>query len=672
MFSLDIKGQLNNMHLSESKVLWPLFEAIVNSIQAIEDSPNKDNGKITIYAKREETKQNKIHQKEVLEHFESFTIIDNGIGMNSVNYKSFNTAYSTLKVKKGCKGIGRFLWLKAFISVKVESIFYEQQKFFLRKFTFTDEGIKPNDNLIEINESEMKTKVTLNGFLSKYKNVAPIELDVIAKKIIEHCLPFFISGNCPDITIYDGVTNEINLNRYFVENIKSSLHQDHFTIKNNDFILYHIRLPEGAITHEIHFCANMQEVNSIKLKEYIPDLQKKIITVDNPIGFFYVGYLSSPYLDSIVNTTRTSFDYDENESQLSLYGTGKDTILSTALEFIKIYLSEYLGDISKKKRQIIDDFVAYDKPTYRYLLQQRPQIYDEIPFGLKPEALEMVLHKCVQNWETEIKQKEKMLEKAVKENSADKNYYDLFEQYWSGITDLSKTCLAEYVTRRKTIISILDRVLTINDNGRFPIEDAIHSIICPMRHTSDDIEFEEMNLWIVDERLAYHKYLASDKTLKSMPVIDSSSTKEPDIAIFDRAFAYSDSDEPFSSVTIIEFKKPDNDAKNPINQVLEYIDLIRSGKKKKSNGQSFSITDGTIFRCYIICDLTDKMRIHCLNNSLLQTADNMGFSGYNQGRHAYIEVISYNKLLADAKKRNNIFFDKLFEPKPNEVIHISK
>lgn len=186
----------------------------------------------------------------------------------------------------------------------------------------------------------------------------------------------------------------------------------------------------------------------------------------------------------------------------------------------------------------------------------------------------------------------------------------------------------------------------------------------------NDIEFEEMNLWIVDERLAYHRYLASDKTLSSMPFLDSRSTKEPDIAVFDQAFAYSDSDEPFSSVTIVEFKKPDNDKKNPVDQVLEYIDLIRSGKKKKENQQSFGVTEGTIFRCFVICDLTDKMRTHCLNSGLLPTADNIGYSGYNQGRHAHIEVISYHKLMADAKKRNEIFFEKLFSPNPSQIMHM--
>ena len=127
-FTLDIKGQLNSMRLSESKALWPLYEAVVNSIQAIEDSENKENGKITIQIIREESGQNSLKGEERLERIESFVITDNGSGMNTQNYKSFNTAYSTLKIQKGCKGIGRFLWLKAFKKVNIKSTYFENDR----------------------------------------------------------------------------------------------------------------------------------------------------------------------------------------------------------------------------------------------------------------------------------------------------------------------------------------------------------------------------------------------------------------------------------------------------------------------------------------------------------------------------------------------------------------
>ena len=398
-------------------------------------------------------------------------------------------------------------------------------------------------------------------------------------------------------------------------------------------------------------------------------MQKKIAPENGEMPFYYVGYITSPYLDSIVNTTRTEFDFDERHGQTSLFGVSEEDILSTAVEFVKAYLSDDLKNIDAQKRDEIDRFVAEERPTYRYMLHKRPNVYDEIPANLKPEALELELHKQLQKWEREIKKQSVELEEAAKEavKKEDASYKKVFETYWESITEISKTSLAEYVTRRKTLLKLLEDALTVQKNGLFKKEEVIHSLICPMQHTSNDVQFEEMNLWVIDERLAYHKFLASDKTLKSMPLISSESCKEPDIAVFDHAFAYSDSDEPFNSVTIIEFKKPD---KNPINQVGEYVDKIRQGLKKKLNGQSFNVTEGTVFRCYIICDLTDKMRTHCKNSSLLVTPDNLGYSGYNQSRHSYIEVISYEKLLGDAKKRNEIFFEKLFGPMPGKMSHM--
>lgn len=615
-FVLDIKGQLNNIRLNNNKVLWPLFEAVVNSIHAIDDSPNCDKGKIIISALREKTEQIAIKDTEVLGHFKSFIIEDNGVGFNEENYKSFNTAYSTFKIKKGCKGIGRFLWLKAFESVFIESTFYDKGCYFDRRFNFTTDGIDPDENISASSGTNCGTRVTLSNLKNKFYQSFPIELDVIAKKIIEHCLMFFISGKCPHIILKDG-TSFIDLNEYFDKNIKDSLHQDPFTIKDVDFTLFHLRLPEGATAHSLHLCANLQEVSSVELKKYIPDLQKKINIAESEYSFYYVGYISSPYLDSIVNNTRTAFEFDETDDQISISGTGRDTIISTAIEYIKAYLSEYIEDIAIQKRKQIDNFANDIRPTYKYLLSKCPEIYDQIPAGLNEDNLELELHKAVQKWETNIKVQGMKLNAEAKKSVIDEvKYQDLFEQYWSGVTDISKTYLAEYVTRRKTLLSLLNDALTIQENGRFKKEDIIHSLICPMQHTSNDIEFEEMNLWIIDERLAYHKYLASDKTLKSMPVVNSNSTKEPDIAVFNQAFAYSDSDEPFSAITIIEFKKPDNDTKNPFDQVGDYIDLIRSGKKKRTNGQSFNVTEGTVFRCYVICDLTDRMRKHCLTSVL--------------------------------------------------------
>lgn len=47
------------------------------------------------------------------------------------------------------------------------------------------------------------------------------------------------------------------------------------------------------------------------------------------------------------------------------------------------------------------------------------------------------------------------------------------------------------------------------------------------------------------------------------------------------------------------------------------------------------------------------------NAGLTLTPDGEGYYGYNQPRGAYIEVISYNKMVRDAAQRNQILFDKL-------------
>ena len=102
----------------------------------------------------------------------------------------------------------------------------------------------------------------------------------------------------------------------------------------------------------------MQEVTSVDLKKHIPDLQRKIIPIDDPVGFYYIGYVTSDYLDSIVNITRTGFDYDEIGGQIAINGIGKDTLISTSLNYVNSYLADYISDIQEKKRKQIDDFVA--------------------------------------------------------------------------------------------------------------------------------------------------------------------------------------------------------------------------------------------------------------------------------------------------------------------------
>ena len=67
--------------------------------------------------------------------------------------------------------------------------------------------------------------------------------------------------------------------------------------------------------------------------------------------------------------------------------------------------------------------------------------------------------------------------------------------------------------------------------------------------------------------------------------------------------------------------------------------------------------------CYVICDITPFVRDRCLiNHDLNITNDGMGFFGYKKHLNAYVEVISYDRLVKAAMERNRAFFDKLGLP----------
>lgn len=369
-FRFNLKGQLNEVKLPEYKALWPLFETIVNSIQSIEESTNSQNGQITILANRLEDRQVNMDGNEELNPFYEFQVIDNGEGFNSINYNSFLEAYSNLKVSKGCKGIGRFLWLKAFTKVNIESVYCEKNRWLKRRFEFSaDNGIEPEKNIEDSSISEYKTVVTLSNFILKYRKKAPLSLEALAKKVIEHCLPYFLGDNCPHIVLRDNLGETYDLNKYFDSTIKDSLHRDEFEKDGNKFSLYHIRMAEGAVKHELHFCASKREVKSYDLSQYITDLQKRIVT-DEGEAFYYLGYLTGEYLDRNVNLNRTAFDFEEEDTLFA--SVSERELIEIAKEYILAYLIDDLKKIKDAKRDFIDSYVQKEKPQYRYLLNRKP------------------------------------------------------------------------------------------------------------------------------------------------------------------------------------------------------------------------------------------------------------------------------------------------------------
>ncbi len=202
LIDTDLEGKINNLSDFKSEALTPVFEAIVNSIQAIEErklqDKSQDRGEITVRINREIPQLKLIKEDEKKEEpkIRIFEVEDNGIGFDEKNYKSFKTSDSIYKKQKGGKGIGHLSWLKAFEKTEIKSIYSENGNKKLRCFKFTKDWVVPmsgNDTVLP-NGTPQKTIVQLIGFKEAYRRQpsAYKTTEKIAQRILEHLLSYYI------------------------------------------------------------------------------------------------------------------------------------------------------------------------------------------------------------------------------------------------------------------------------------------------------------------------------------------------------------------------------------------------------------------------------------------------------------------------------------------------
>ena len=666
---IDFKGRIKNVDLPYSKSLLPLFEAVVNSIHAIQETSITD-GIVEILIERDDSEPLLDPKDYEFQPIKNFVVTDNGIGFNEKNYNAFLTADTTIKAAQGAKGIGRFFWLKAFKNVEIDSIFNESTKFYKRKFNFlvSENGIEDHE-LTETQENRNITVVKLLDFHEKYKLACPRKTETIALRIIEHALVYFLSENCPKVFLRDK-TEKFELNKLFEERIKALSDTNIFNIKSSDFQITHLKLYACEESkHQIHYCADFREVMHENLSIYIPDLSKRIKDEENNT-FTYMAYVSGKYLNEKVNSERTNFNFVDDSNGLFQDEITKKELTTEIIKNAKQNLKSYLEKIKEEKLKQVENFIKKEAPQYKPVLKYQEEYLDQIRPDLPDDRLDIELYKITSNIELKLKEKSKEILKTDITDVRDlESYKEEYRKFIEEINEIGKSKLAKYIIHRKLILELLSKTLEFNiEENKYNLEENIHEIIFPLRTTSEDIDYEKQNLWIIDEKLAYHNYLASDKPLSKLEPITISESDRPDIIIFNSPFAFVEDSPPFSSIVIIEFKRPvrkdySEDSENPISQIYSYVRKIQDGIVLDKNGRPITIKENTPFYSYIICDLTNKIKEISENYGLITTPDEMGYFGYNKNLSTYIEIISFDKLLNDAKKRNQILFDKLNLPR---------
>ena len=389
------------------------------------------------------------------------------------------------------------------------------------------------------------------------------------------------------------------------------------------------------------------------------------------VDFDYVCHVSSELFEENVVSDRTEFDIvAEIGNLLSKSEISFKEIDEAVIQRISSYLENYLETNKLASKERLYQFVDTKAPQYRPLLNSIDDNDLILPTDCDDSVLELKLHKKKAALELELLSKGQEVLNVV---DFGKDYpTQALDEFLSKVDMLKKSDLAAYVGHRWKILNIFDKMLMKNREGKYTDESFIHKLIMPMQKTSNEISADSANLWIIDEKLAFHHYLGSDKTFNSMPITGSKSTQEPDIVAFElleNPTLISESHNlPLAAITIVELKKPlrndysYSEEKNPLGKTLEYLELIRNGGAFTANGRPIPGSENIPGFCYLIADLTPSLIKQCRYFSFTPTAGQDGYFGYNPNYKAYIEVISYDKLINDAQKRNRAFFDKLGLP----------
>jgi hypothetical protein len=663
----NLIGRLRNSTLKPNHGLHPLFEAIANAIHAIQAT--KAAGRITVRINRA-AEQPDIQGIGPISFakIEGFSIADTGEGFTAANFESFETMDSRAKVALGGKGVGRLIWLLAFERAVIASTFREGEALRTRRFEFetSDEGIVNHTVADAAPDAVTGTTVELVGFKDPYSQRVPKAATVIARRIIDCFLSYFALEMIPRITVIDSQTSEaIDLSDLFRSEVVGKIESQEFLARGETLKVTHLRIAADAeLEHRINFCAHHRTVQNESLREAVPNLTPAV-EGDEGRPFVYCGYISGDFLDRSVNQDRTAFNIpDEDLFHDSQQPTWPE-IVQGGLSQTVGYLAPFTAPIRERKNEYVVTYVQTRAPRYRHVLKHRPQVLDKIPATAGDTRIDLELYRAQQDYQRELRQRYEVLlkendPKAIEEDTYEQAF-QIFIQEWN---EAGQAALAEHVMLRSATLRFLDSRRAVQQSGKHLLEEAIHRVVFPLHNTSDDLPPEKMNLWIIDERLSYHHYLASDTPLSEMTAaVEVDSEDRPDIAIFNLRSAFVDSMTQFQSVVLIEFKKPGrNDYKedsNPFNQTFKYVRLIRSGKAKDRRGNYISVRENTPFYAHVIAELTPTLRTQIQNYGFTPTPDGEGYFHFNGQLGVWIDVMSFDKLIDDAKRRNQVFFEKL-------------
>ena len=664
MSNVNIKRLVENIR-SGTNSYTPLVELVVNGIQAVEQRGAGD-GLVEIDVLR----NGQPDLTDRLEEVDGFVVKDNGVGFTKRNRDAFDTLYTDLKAADGGKGFGRFTCLKYFERVKVKSTFAEAGSLFGRTFRMgLGNEIVVDEKVAASDATDTGSEVEISGIKSvKFPDKG---LDVISRVVVERLLPYFVDKErvCPRIVIRDHRSKTpIALNDYLArENtqiIELAVANPTFSFPSTDGDrTFHVRVfkffAPRASKSKVALVAHRREVTENPLQTYIPEFAEEFFEPSPDQGdakgrnFVIKAYVFGDYLNENVSLERGEFRFQSDSDLLN--GISQTQIEQRAAEIAQSAVGAEISERRLRKDARIAEYVETQAPWHRILSKEVD--FSGLPMTPSHQEIEIFLQK--KKYEREVSTRTRV--SAILNADEGDDLGDQINSVIASISETSKSDLIHYVSMRRCVLDLFGKALELGPDGKYRSEGEVHDIIFPRRADSDGLDYNDHNLWMLDERLNFASYVISDKPT------EASSLDRTDVTVFNRPVVFRAENEPSNPVTIFEFKKPQRDdfvnpssKEDPVNQIVRYVNLIRNGKVRNSKGREIRVSATTPFYGYIVCDLTPKVNEWLeFEQNFTPMADGMGWFDWRKNIHLYMEVISWDKLLRDAEMRNKVFFHKL-------------
>lgn len=463
-------------------------------------------------------------------------------------------------------------------------------------------------------------------------------------------------GNCPQVTVIEHRSDEIS--QLVVNELTKELaisQSEQLKVGEHDLVLRHVQQQHASgRKHLGHLLANDRVVSSFPLAD-VSDLATDPIRGEQGQSLVHHAFVGGDALDSAADATRTHFVLPDGEPLGEVSG---QLDLKTLREEIGRVVNDRLNEALEAERKItlekVERHIRTEQPEYGRLLKQKPDELARIRWTDNSKLIDEALYRIKQDWEIEIRQQRSAVEEKLVDSEIDVD--QLADQLYRVVSETNlagQDDLVRYVVKRRAVLQLLQKLISRHENV---LEEHIHRIVFPLKRTNGEVDYEDHNLWLVDDTLSFYEFISSDLPLSKNAVAPSDSLERPDILAFKTG-------DPFQHVSIIEFKRPDReDNENPVAQLARYARRLRAGGSMDVNGVTLpGIGMNVRIDGYAIVTLNPKIESVLRDGpgEMKQVETEWRWYGALGNLNMNVEVLDFRAFVSRAQQRNQAFFKAL-------------